>query len=406
MSPLYRFLLFIAITFNWVNYASAQQFTLSIKNANKLVADKNNQLQITAGKTKCSDLIVTADNGNISRDSCVFSFVPTRKGRTVLSVAVKTKTGTQKIGDTVLYVEEPTCNPACYVMGAAHGQIPLNKLMSARRLSVGFPDCNWKEVTYFVSRYTLFVVRKSELLYTQQFSGNNPEFDPATLDMLGKLEQGDEVWFRSVQVIDAGPARYVSELKLIITREKEEKEEEMQGDVVTKIISRKISLSDSALTPKQKTAQRDSALTEILVNKVLAGKLKAYPARNYHSPTPLSKTEVGKIVAAEADTMEVEDLDGTVLKKIIKRELDYSQLNSFKVLEKWKHNLKTGKTDVTVLCIAPVKNYYNDDGTFFAFEPLFWVDYPEAKTILDNYDAKHPDVTFEHALWDIYLREQ
>ncbi len=405
MKLLIRLFFLLAIVLPGGNSAFAQRYSIST-NRGPLLAGKDNTLTITVPNKKCADLLVTTDNGSIANDSCSFTLIPSRAGACKLSISVKTKTGVQKICDTTLPVDKIQCNPVCDLAGVNFGNIPYKKLTKAKGLRIGYANCNWEESPYFIKRYKLFVLRKSEVIFMRDFVGHNPDFDDETLGFLSTLQTGDVLNFKNIDVSDGSAARSFGDLNFRVIRDPEEKEPEGDTEWRISIISRKIIVGDTSETVKKTSSTvHDTLLAEKIISKVKAGKLKAYTSSNYNSPTPLTKTEISKIFKADLDTIEVEDVDGTVLKKITEMQYNFNSINSFKVIEKCKYNRRTGKMEISILSVAPLRDYYNEIGTWIGYKPLFWVDYTDVKADINYYDHEHPDHNFERAIWEDYMKK-
>lgn len=102
--------------------------------------------------------------------------------------------------------------------------------------------------------------------------------------------------------------------------------------------------------------------------------------------TPLTAEEVAKKLN-RIDTTTVFDYDTYEEKiEIVKSEINWEDINRFRVKEMWYFDQETSRMGVRILGIAPEKDYFDDDTGEFKYSlPLFWIYYPEAR----EYLAKH-----------------
>lgn len=66
---------------------------------------------------------------------------------------------------------------------------------------------------------------------------------------------------------------------------------------------------------------------------------------------------------------------------VVKEDFDPTSVQRIKIKEDWFFNKQRSEMDVRILGICPVRNIYNDDGSFFAFEDMFWIYFPEARPV-------------------------
>lgn len=152
--------------------------------------------------------------------------------------------------------------------------------------------------------------------------------------------------------------------------------------------SRIISLSDTA---------KSHALAMTLINKIKAGKIKAYPYLDRNS-SPLSLEEANNIFAPTLDTIEVEEIDGGFTHKVIKTDFSFSALNGFKVLECTTFNSQTNATTVKIVSVALLTDGILADDSY-GYQPLCWLIYDDIQEDINTFDHKHPAGGFGDAIW-------
>lgn len=101
---------------------------------------------------------------------------------------------------------------------------------------------------------------------------------------------------------------------------------------------------------------------------------------------PMTAEEVSKQLN-RIDTVTVFDYDTYEDKiSIEKSEINWEDINRFRVKEMWYFDEETSRMGVRILGIAPVRDVYDDETGEFKYPlPLFWIYYPEAR----EYLAKH-----------------
>jgi hypothetical protein len=181
-------------------------------------------------------------------------------------------------------------------------------------------------------------------------------------------------------------------------------------DIWTKRVSRVITLGDSLKPPKPKLRSEvdEFTLAQIMFKALLAGKLIAYSTVDPKFTYPLSRKAVQEIIdVVPPDTVEVEDVDGTMLNKVIKREIPYGQVRKYRVLEEWTFDIKKATTTIQIIGIAPFTppKIMNRSGAIIGDYPMFWVKYEDAKNILIDYQQSHPDCNVPLSVWESYFTE-
>lgn len=80
--------------------------------------------------------------------------------------------------------------------------------------------------------------------------------------------------------------------------------------------------------------------------------------------------------------------------RITRNEINPEDIKRYRIKEVWFFDEESSTMKVRILGIAPIKDFYDDNGLFKYEAPLFWVYYPEARELLarhrvfnDNNDA-------------------
>jgi gliding motility associated protien GldN len=126
-------------------------------------------------------------------------------------------------------------------------------------------------------------------------------------------------------------------------------------------------------------------LTTVLFDALKGGKLTAYDA--------MSPTDEFVVPLTYADIMKrLEGVDSLHLQRskppydwydtIVPRTFNPSDVKRFRIKEDWFFDKQRSVMEVRIIGICPVKDNLDKNGVFRAYEPLFWIYYPEARPIL------------------------
>ncbi len=148
----------------------------------------------------------------------------------------------------------------------------------------------------------------------------------------------------------------------------------------------------------------DSALGQIFVAAILEGKIAAWEVYSNLFSKKLTNPEILKMVTNKPDTMFENESNGngTEIIKCFTRDFNYSAMSTYKILEEWSFDTRTGKTEIQIEAMAPVLNVYVD-GIFRGFNTMFWLKMDEVKDIIARYEQYHPDNTFAMHIWNDYF---
>ena len=118
----------------------------------------------------------------------------------------------------------------------------------------------------------------------------------------------------------------------------------------------------------------------------------------------ISFDSLKSLIGVEVDTIIVTDPNtNSELRKIISRDLIYSRIGAYTLIEEWAFDPHTGKTDIQIRAIGPSKVERDNRGTIAAGLPLFWVRYADTHGMISHYDQYHPDNTLASHIWADYF---
>jgi gliding motility associated protien GldN len=146
---------------------------------------------------------------------------------------------------------------------------------------------------------------------------------------------------------------------------------------------------------------------EILIDAIKRGKITAYSAfSDDRFTTKLTKEQVIEQITPKPDTIEVEDVDGTMIKKINKKDFNPHLITAYRIKEDWIFDRNMGKMVVRIVGIAPVADLLNDDGSYKGSYAMFWLSYPEIRQTLSSYEVYNPQNDISRYTWDEYFERR
>lgn len=142
---------------------------------------------------------------------------------------------------------------------------------------------------------------------------------------------------------------------------------------------------------------------EILIDAVKKGKLKAYSPLDDRFTSALTKEQIMEAFVGVSDTTMSEDpLTGEITQVISHRDFDPDRVTRYRVKEDWMFDRNLGRMTVRIIGIAPMIDRLNDDGSFRASSPMFWIYYPEARNVMAQYEVYNPENDLNRLSWTDY----
>lgn len=125
------------------------------------------------------------------------------------------------------------------------------------------------------------------------------------------------------------------------------------------------------------------SLTQVIMDAVNEGSLTAYRGDDDEFSTVMTKAEIDALMS-RIDTIFVpdpDDPDQTVM-RVSKNEFQPGDVTEYRVKEDWFFDKQRSVLDVRIIGLQPVK--YEGEGDDVKSKPLFWIYYPEARSIFAN----------------------
>ncbi|RXK81777.1 type IX secretion system ring subunit PorN/GldN [Filimonas effusa] len=130
----------------------------------------------------------------------------------------------------------------------------------------------------------------------------------------------------------------------------------------------------------------------ILYNSITGpDSVTAFSAEDDRFTTPLTKAEVLARLSgsAGADTVDVTDLNGNVVKREVRnKQIPIDSIYQFKIKEEWIFDKESSRMFVRILGIAPMMRLRTSSGIDLGDDiTLFWIYYPDLRAALSKYEV-------------------
>lgn len=146
------------------------------------------------------------------------------------------------------------------------------------------------------------------------------------------------------------------------------------------------------------------AFIEILIDAVKKGKVASYSQIDDRFTTPLDMEAFEKTIGGTADSSTVIDpVTGEEIRVATHSEFDVRSITKYQLKEDWIFDRNLGRLVVRIIGIAPLQDRYDDNGNFRGNVALFWLNYPELRKILANYEVYNPENTVNRMSWADYI---
>jgi gliding motility associated protien GldN len=130
----------------------------------------------------------------------------------------------------------------------------------------------------------------------------------------------------------------------------------------------------------------------ILLNAIKNDSITAFSPNDDRFTTPMPFSDIIKGLVGGVKTISVPNLQldpdgskGLMRDTMIVDEFNPDKIERYWIKEDWVFDKESSRMQVRILGIAPLKTVTNDDGSFRAVTPIFWVYYPDLRPIF----AKH-----------------
>jgi gliding motility associated protien GldN len=134
----------------------------------------------------------------------------------------------------------------------------------------------------------------------------------------------------------------------------------------------------------------------ILLNAIKKGEVTAFSAAGGDDrfTTPLPFSQIAELIVGKPKTQQIPDWvndpdgsKGLMKDTIISAEFNPDIVERYWVKEDVVFDKESSRMYTRILGIAPLLTILNDDGSFRAVTPIFWVYYPDLRPLLSKYDV-------------------
>jgi gliding motility associated protien GldN len=134
----------------------------------------------------------------------------------------------------------------------------------------------------------------------------------------------------------------------------------------------------------------------ILLRAIKDGTITAFSAAGGDDrfTTPMPFKQIAELVVGKPKVQQVPDWakdpdqsKGILKDTVITKEFNPDDIERFWIKEDWVFDKESSRMHVRILGIAPLLSIRNDDGSFRAVTPIFWVYYPDLRPMLAKFDV-------------------
>ncbi|CAN5160438.1 hypothetical protein BH09BAC1_BH09BAC1_15370 [soil metagenome] len=116
---------------------------------------------------------------------------------------------------------------------------------------------------------------------------------------------------------------------------------------------------------------------------------------------PMTGEEVAAIGGGEPTiTMVVDPITFEEKADTVTNEFDPEKVTKYRLKEDWIFDMETSTLVVRIIGIAPIMEVVDDQGNYRGDVPLFWVYYPEARSVLSQYMVFNPKNGGARSSWE------
>ncbi|UYQ93046.1 gliding motility protein GldN [Chitinophaga horti] len=144
--------------------------------------------------------------------------------------------------------------------------------------------------------------------------------------------------------------------------------------------------------PFQYNVEDESGTNQLFINILLEAiknnEVEAFSPIDDRFSTKISWQEIQTKTGGEERTVRsIDPVSGEEKLVTTRDEFNPLTVKQFKVKEVWVFDKEASALKVRILGIAPLMSRFNEDGSFRASVPLFWVYYPDLRPVLAKYDV-------------------
>ena len=145
----------------------------------------------------------------------------------------------------------------------------------------------------------------------------------------------------------------------------------------------------------------DTPLSKLMVAAMQHHQLQGWTTTGKAFSQPLTDSTLAAVIATRYDTIILEDpVTGKEMTRAVANKFRYSDMMSYRILEKWTVDAATGQIRVKIAGVALVAPDWNNCGCDKQPESLFWVKYTDLQPVLAVYEQYHPGNILPLRIWN------
>lgn len=142
-------------------------------------------------------------------------------------------------------------------------------------------------------------------------------------------------------------------------------------------------------------------LINILLGAITRDSVQAFNPIDDRFTTPMSAAEVAQEIHGQAQTIRVTNpITGLETDTTIYNDFDPNSVARYRLKEDWVFDKATSTLYCRIIGIAPERTILNDDGSIRAYAPMFWLYYPDLRSVLAKYDVYNPSNYYQRMSWE------
>ena len=126
----------------------------------------------------------------------------------------------------------------------------------------------------------------------------------------------------------------------------------------------------------------NAPLFSILTEAIETGTLAAYSVENEHFNAPYNTSEFHNMMVSKDTIMVIDPNTYDEIQTVVENSMNWEDVKRFRIKEKWYFDKNTSTMKVRILGIAPMREFFDNQGNFRYEAPMFWVNYAEARPVL------------------------
>lgn len=141
----------------------------------------------------------------------------------------------------------------------------------------------------------------------------------------------------------------------------------------------------------------------IVLKAIKDGEVTAFSGDDDRFTTPITPEQAENAFGGGADTVASRDLEGNVVGYQVRpKPVDADSIYKFRIKEEWIFDKETSRMFVRILGIAPIVSQKLSTGDVIpnSEHPVWWVYYPDMRTVLSKYEAYNPKNAGARMTWE------